>query len=274
MNNNIGYIYKTTNLINGKIYIGQHKNSEPNLNYFGSGKILFKALKKYGKNNFIVEVLLWCETIEQLNKAEIDFIKAYDSTNKNIGYNISLGGFSFMKGLRHSKESIEKIANAMIGNKYGLGSHRSEEHIMKLRLANKGNKYNLGNHHSVESKKKIIQSLIGNKRGVGKHMSEENKRKMSELHKGHKYNLGKKRSDEVKRKMSEARKGRKMPEKTRIALLNANTGRRQTDEAKRKIGEKSRGRFVSEETRKKVSEASKRMHQKRKALLLVKDLNK
>ncbi len=49
-------IYKTTNLINGKIYVGYH-NTDINDGYLGSGTIFSKALKKYGKKNFVREVL-------------------------------------------------------------------------------------------------------------------------------------------------------------------------------------------------------------------------
>lgn len=49
-----GYIYKTTNLINNKIYIGQHKVKEEKIDnsYYGSGKLIIQAIKKYGKENF------------------------------------------------------------------------------------------------------------------------------------------------------------------------------------------------------------------------------
>lgn len=86
-----GYIYKTTNLINGKIYIGQHK-SKTFTDYKGSGKILWKAINKYGWDNFKVELLVECNSQEELNSEEKRFIKEYDSTNKSIGYNLSLGG--------------------------------------------------------------------------------------------------------------------------------------------------------------------------------------
>lgn len=53
-----GYIYKTTNTINGKIYIGQKKSSEfLGVQYLGSGKILKSAINKYGVEAFIVEVI-------------------------------------------------------------------------------------------------------------------------------------------------------------------------------------------------------------------------
>lgn len=104
MNNYIGYIYKTTNLINNKIYIGQHQKNVFDDNYFGSGRVINNALKKYGRNSFKVEILCWKETIEGLNKAEIYFIAAFNSTNKKIGYNISFGGDMFVKGLVYTED--------------------------------------------------------------------------------------------------------------------------------------------------------------------------
>ena len=57
-------IYKTTNLINGKIYIGQDLENNPN--YFGSGLIFKKAILKYGKNNFKKEILEYCFNKQEL----------------------------------------------------------------------------------------------------------------------------------------------------------------------------------------------------------------
>ena len=50
-------IYKTTNIINNKIYIGKHKTTDPNDDYIGSGKHLWRAITKYGRENFKKEVL-------------------------------------------------------------------------------------------------------------------------------------------------------------------------------------------------------------------------
>jgi len=55
-------IYKTTNLINGKIYVGQHKTDIKEDGYLGSGKLLRLAILKYGINNFIREILATCDT--------------------------------------------------------------------------------------------------------------------------------------------------------------------------------------------------------------------
>lgn len=81
-------IYKTTNLINNKFYVGKDKHNNPF--YLGSGKILKEAIKKYGKENFLKEVLEICETIEEMNERESFWIQKLNATN--IGYNIALGG--------------------------------------------------------------------------------------------------------------------------------------------------------------------------------------
>ena len=53
----IGYIYKTTNLINNKIYIGKRQKQKFDAGYIGSGKKLKSAIKHYGKNNFKCEII-------------------------------------------------------------------------------------------------------------------------------------------------------------------------------------------------------------------------
>ena len=66
----IGYIYKTTNKINQKIYIGKHQSSEYDNRYFGSGKILRRAIEKYGIENFANEMIDTADTDEELNQKE------------------------------------------------------------------------------------------------------------------------------------------------------------------------------------------------------------
>lgn len=84
-----GYIYKTTNLINNKIYIGQHKHETFDKYYIGSG-VLFKSAKnKYGKSNFKCEVIQWCEDEQMLNERETYWISYFNSSDHNIGYNLA-----------------------------------------------------------------------------------------------------------------------------------------------------------------------------------------
>lgn len=83
-------IYKVTNNINGKIYIG--KRISDSSSYLGSGKLIKRAIKKYGAENFHKEIIDSAETIEELNEKEIFWINEYKSNNLKIGYNISSGG--------------------------------------------------------------------------------------------------------------------------------------------------------------------------------------
>jgi group I intron endonuclease len=83
-------VYKTTNLANDKIYIGKDKHN--NTKYLGSGKRLAQAIKKYGKEHFIKEVLEYCESESHMCQQEKYWISYYKSYNSNIGYNLTRGG--------------------------------------------------------------------------------------------------------------------------------------------------------------------------------------
>ena len=84
-------IYKTTNLVNGKMYIGKHQTSNVDDLYLGSGKILKYAIAKYGKNNFKREWIMFCEDEEEMNLMERIYV---DETwiSRSDTYNIGLGG--------------------------------------------------------------------------------------------------------------------------------------------------------------------------------------
>lgn len=85
------YIYITTNLINGKQYIGQHKGS-PDDSYLGSGVILRKAIKTYGKENFSKNILCYCTTQEEADEKEKYYIKLYNAVENPNFYNLIEGG--------------------------------------------------------------------------------------------------------------------------------------------------------------------------------------
>lgn len=89
----IGYIYLTTNLINGKRYIGLHQANtfEPH-KYKGSGKLILEAFKKYGKENFTCELLEECDTLDELNAAEKKWIAFYNAVESRDFYNVARGG--------------------------------------------------------------------------------------------------------------------------------------------------------------------------------------
>lgn len=84
------YIYKITNTINGRWYIGKHNGSDPN--YMGSGKLLKQAYTKYGQENFIKEVLESCSTDQELNLREQHWISTTNAITDPTSYNLAEGG--------------------------------------------------------------------------------------------------------------------------------------------------------------------------------------
>lgn len=197
-------IYKTTNLVNNKIYVGQ--DTKNNSKYLGSGKKLKLAIKKYGVKNFQKEILEEINgTQELLNEREQYWIKKLDSTNKKIGYNISFGGQKgWMRDIKHSKETKEQFS------KKRKGKLTKEKNGM------------YGKKHKEESKKKMGRPQNGTKNGMyGKKHTKEAKRKNSEAHKGNKNNFfGKKHTKEAKEKMSKKAKGRIAYNRKKISINN------------------------------------------------------
>jgi hypothetical protein len=101
-------IYQTTNLINGKTYIGKHSTTNLNDNYLGSGLNINRAIKKYGKENFKKEILLILQT-EQSAFLWEDLIVDHNFTNNPFTYNLKGGGRGGMKGLPTSEATKEKL---------------------------------------------------------------------------------------------------------------------------------------------------------------------
>lgn len=85
-------VYKTTNKVNGKIYVGQHSTENLNDGYLGSGVIFKKELKKHGRLNFEKEILFQSGNDSFLNEIETYYIHKYKSFDPTIGYNILMYG--------------------------------------------------------------------------------------------------------------------------------------------------------------------------------------
>ena len=132
------YIYKITNLLNNKIYIGKHSTDNLNDGYMGSGVVLRQAIKKYGIENFRKEYLAFCDKEDKLNWFEKFYIKKYDSTNTNIGYNLTKGG----DGVIPTEDVRIRIGKAHKGKISPMkGRHHSEESRIKMSEARKGKHY-------------------------------------------------------------------------------------------------------------------------------------
>jgi len=157
-----GYIYKTTNIINEKIYIGQH-HGEFNPYYKGSGKLIIYALQKYRPENFKVEILCECFSDNDLNEKEKYWISVLNSRNPNVGYNILEGGISspnyrkqsHRKGKHLSKETCKKMSISHLGRK------NSEDHNKHIGDAKRGT------HCSEHTKQLLRESLKKHSGSIG-----------------------------------------------------------------------------------------------------------
>jgi hypothetical protein len=106
------YVYQITNLLNNKIYVGKHKSAKhPSENgYYGSGKQITAAIKKYGIENFNKEVLHYCSSLEEManKEAEVvteDFVKRPDTYNMHKG---GPGGWDHYNGSKEHSENSRK----------------------------------------------------------------------------------------------------------------------------------------------------------------------
>ena len=218
------YVYEITNLINGKKYIGKRscKCSIEEDKYMGSGKLLKKAIDKYGKENFKKEILQTCENERmayEWEKVYIEQVKAYSNSNY---YNISSGGNGGwgnfagktkeemqLRSLRISKKTKGKLTGDKNPNYGGLkeATKIKLSALAKERLKNKNNHPLYGKHHSDKTKEKIRKTL------TGKYVGEN-----------HPF-YGRKHSDETKSLIGLKNKGKTMSNETKKKISKALTGK-------------------------------------------------
>lgn len=133
-------IYKTTNLINGNIYVGVHSTNNIDDGYLGSGKFLKMAVSKYGEQNFSREILIKCSSREEAFELENlivdkEFVSRRDTYNSDLGGSggkiwtpdliqkmsdsqkrrFENGAIGSMTGKTHKQETKDKISNKLIG---------------------------------------------------------------------------------------------------------------------------------------------------------------
>jgi len=117
--NMYGYVYLTTNLVNGKLYVGQ-KKGKFNPKYFGSGSYLKQAIKKYGKHNFRVKAIEYANDKITLDMLEIKYVaECRNYIGKDNVYNLADGGDG-CPGWKASEETRKKMKeSASHGNHAG-----------------------------------------------------------------------------------------------------------------------------------------------------------
>ncbi len=155
-------IYITTNLINGKKYIGSHLTSNINDNYLGSGVILKKAIEKYGKSNFQREILAQLDNIGDMKELEEYYIEYYNAYNSNLFYNAT----KYAAGITKCTWG-DKISKSMMGHTFNLGKTQSQD------TKNKISKSNNGKTRSKEFKLNRSKQMLGNTCALGNKLSLE-----------------------------------------------------------------------------------------------------
>ena len=190
------YIYKTTNLINNKIYIGlSTKSVEESTDYYGSGRLINEAIQKYGKDNFVKDILEdGIDDMNILKEREIYWIETLGSHASLNNYNLTLGGDGSL-GLSPDAEWRMKIGEG------------------------------IKNSPKLEASKRIISE-----KNKEKWSDLEYKAKMSEIRKGHPPY-----PNQIKSAI-ESNKNRVWTEASKEKIRIANTGKSFSDEVNKSKG--------------------------------------
>ena len=191
------------NKTNGKLYIGQTKKNINQRWLKGEGykpcTHFYRAIQKYGWDNF--EHIVLFENLEKeiANIVEEELIKKYHTTDKNFGYNLRSGGENYL----HSEESKKRMSEVKIGMYIGEKN------------PNFGNKVSEKTRRIMSEHRK--GKCTGNKNPMyGKPRTEEVKKKLRDA------NLGKKASEETRKKMSNIHKNKKTKRSQPILKINKN----------------------------------------------------
>jgi group I intron endonuclease len=235
-----GGVYQILNLVNGKRYIGQSidllRRKNDHMSSLRNGKhwntYLQNSFNKYGEENFLFNILIYCENFE-LVKYETFF----DNFYKNLGLSYNIRKITESnKGMKYerSEEYCKNVSSWLTGRNV------SEETRQKLRENHKDNSGEkngfFGKKHTEETRDKISS-------GVKRHL-ENNSPPM----------LGRKHSDDTKKKISNAGMGRKASEETRKKRSESMNGKTSP----------MKGKHQSEESRKKISEGLKKSYENKR----------
>jgi hypothetical protein len=157
-------VYKITNIINEKFYIGCHRTSNKDDGYLGSGTLLRRAIAKYGAENFKKEILFEAESAEAMFAKEAELVIV-----GQLSYNLKRGGeggFDLInksgkkpwnREFSHSERSRGGLAHT--------GKRKSNDHRKKISMTLVGNTRSLGYQHTQETKERMrLASLAREKK--------------------------------------------------------------------------------------------------------------
>lgn len=246
-------IYIITNILNGKMYIGQaqsikirwqrHK-TKLRKNYH-ENKHLQRAWNKYGESVFRFRILESCP-IGNLDKREQFYLNAYFPSG--MLYNIAIDASSNQRGLKASAETRLKLSKAHKGRKFTIEHRRKigaahKNKIVSIETRERIGKASTGRVHSEATRLKISKSSKGHQvsekqrqvtieRNKTRIISDDMRRKISIAHKGNKHCLGRKLSEETRSKISNSLKGKHPTEETRRKMSEAQKKRNAAKRAK------------------------------------------
>lgn len=164
-------IYRITNLINGKVYVGKHRTLDKNDSYMGSGKLLKRAISKYGIEQFKKEILFECSSEKEMNVKEAEIVNE-GFCSRNDTYNLCPGGnggwgFVNANGLANTERQRRIAAEQIVMNSNNIEQRRRSSVRMKQltdRKIAEGTHFipvTLGFKFSEESKIKMSNSHLG-----------------------------------------------------------------------------------------------------------------
>jgi hypothetical protein len=189
INRKYNYLYRIENLLNGNFYIGIHRTDNLNDDYFGSGTILKRAIKKHGIENFKKEILEFFDSYENALKKEKEIVTPEFLKNKKC-YNVREGGYGNCKMSDLIKKKISK-------NMKKIWKSENHKKLMRERCFNDIRNKKI----SEKIKKWITENPEKHKERMLKINKNPDKiKKMAEKHKGMK------RSDNARNNISIAAK--------------------------------------------------------------------
>lgn len=225
-------IYKTTCKINSKIYVGQHKTEILEDGYLGSGKLIRRAVEKYGKENFEREILEIVHTFQDARVREEHYIELYESTNPNIGYNITKFAWG---GQPLTEEAKQKISRKLKGRKLSTETkqklskpkpERTVEHKENMSKSRSGKSWY---HNPLTNESKCFSKL--------EFVPDEWIKGRPDSH------FNNTRSEEANRKRSEKLSGLKKTVDTRLKISNSLLGHNVSQETREKLREATRKHY-------------------------------
>jgi group I intron endonuclease len=243
-----GVIYLITNLVTGKHYVGQTRRPlrvrwNGHLASGSGCRHLCAAIKKYGRDAFLIEAVFECENADELNKLETRCILALMSHHRVNGYNLGTGG----KTPTRSEESIRRAADARRGTKL------TAEHRRKISEGLKGQVFSAERCRNIsdgkrdsprkrETYRKIAAAQTGRPKSAETRLKMAASRKTSllaqeALRKVHEARIGTKHSVEHRRKISESLKASPLTTEHLRRVHEAQKGKLRPFEVGRKISE-------------------------------------